>query len=211
MKTRNGFVSNSSSSSFVVVWPHAPSSADDVHEMLFDHERKLEVVYERSLSSREVAGVVWEDFLVQQDQEYKEEQLNTAFSGCEMPHAAELADLRRKIAAEPDDYEAYDAWRKAYIAAEDAVSWFAQARKQVTEELGPCPDYEDKDYYQWSEREGVVQNEIISQRRAEVMAEIGDQPFSVFEYGDSHGNRVSAVLEHGDVFSNIKHWRFSHH
>jgi hypothetical protein len=35
MKIRNGFVSNSSSSSFVVAFPHKPTSAEDVKEMMF--------------------------------------------------------------------------------------------------------------------------------------------------------------------------------
>ncbi len=35
MKIRTGFVSNSSSSSFVVAFPHKPESAEDVKKMLF--------------------------------------------------------------------------------------------------------------------------------------------------------------------------------
>jgi hypothetical protein len=35
MKVRNGFVSNSSSASFVVVWPCEPQSQDDVRTILY--------------------------------------------------------------------------------------------------------------------------------------------------------------------------------
>lgn len=35
MKIRNGFVSNSSSSSFLVIFPHAPASKEDIKDMLF--------------------------------------------------------------------------------------------------------------------------------------------------------------------------------
>ena len=35
MKIRNGFVSNSSSSSFVVAFPHVPQSVEEVEELLF--------------------------------------------------------------------------------------------------------------------------------------------------------------------------------
>lgn len=38
MKTRNGFVSNSSSSSFIVAFTKKPKSVDDVMEMLFDND-----------------------------------------------------------------------------------------------------------------------------------------------------------------------------
>lgn len=36
MKTRTGFVSNSSSSSFVVAFPHIPHNVDEVFDLLFD-------------------------------------------------------------------------------------------------------------------------------------------------------------------------------
>lgn len=38
MKVRNGFVSNSSSSSFIVAFPHLPTSLEDLKTILFDDE-----------------------------------------------------------------------------------------------------------------------------------------------------------------------------
>lgn len=39
MKVRTGFVSNSSSSSFVIGFPHKPKSAEDVQEMMFGKQQ----------------------------------------------------------------------------------------------------------------------------------------------------------------------------
>ena len=38
MKIRNGFVSNSSSSSFIVAFPEKPKSAEHVRKMMFGDE-----------------------------------------------------------------------------------------------------------------------------------------------------------------------------
>ena len=38
MKIRSGFVSNSSSSSFVVAWPKKPKTVEDINRFLFDKE-----------------------------------------------------------------------------------------------------------------------------------------------------------------------------
>lgn len=48
MKTRDGFVSNSSSTSFVVLLPKKPSSADELREMLFPAGNKESDLYEDS-------------------------------------------------------------------------------------------------------------------------------------------------------------------
>lgn len=41
MKIRSGFVSNSSSNSFIVIFPTEPKSVDDVKNFLFDKEDEI--------------------------------------------------------------------------------------------------------------------------------------------------------------------------
>ncbi len=63
MKTRNGFVSNSSSSSFVVAFPKKPKSVEDVHKMMFDGEDGRIQPYDfvDGLSYSQIAKRVWDD------------------------------------------------------------------------------------------------------------------------------------------------------
>ena len=55
MKIRNGFVSNSSSSSFVVVLPKKPEYKNDVFDMLFN--KKIETIKEEYLGSLDTAQI----------------------------------------------------------------------------------------------------------------------------------------------------------
>jgi hypothetical protein len=67
MKIRNGFVSNSSSSSFLVVFDKLPEDALDVHRLLFGPEPSTVSVYDNAAKTIDVAQQVWEDIKEQLD------------------------------------------------------------------------------------------------------------------------------------------------
>lgn len=56
MKIRNGFVSNSSSSSFVVAFPKIPKSVEEVQEILFGKEEKF-----HEYTTKEVAETIFNE------------------------------------------------------------------------------------------------------------------------------------------------------
>ena len=58
MKIRRGFVSNSSSSSFIVAFDRLPTTHEEMKFMLFG-DKKL---YEARWSTDQVSEIVWEDF-----------------------------------------------------------------------------------------------------------------------------------------------------
>lgn len=62
MKIRHGFVSNSSSSSFIVAFPHKPKSAAELQKMLFGNEEVYPSPFEdKQWTAQTVAEVVWRD------------------------------------------------------------------------------------------------------------------------------------------------------
>jgi len=66
VKIRTGFVSNSSSSSFVVAFDSIPESAHSLQTLLFGDARKWEV-YDDSVPTRTLAQIVWRDIQAQLD------------------------------------------------------------------------------------------------------------------------------------------------
>lgn len=60
MKIRLGFVSNSSSSSFVVAFPSIPSSVEEVKKMLFGDTTAIDI-YDNSIETSKMARIVLED------------------------------------------------------------------------------------------------------------------------------------------------------
>lgn len=62
MKIRHGFVSNSSSSSFIVAFPHKPKSATELQKMLFGNEEVYPSPFEdKQWTAQTIAEVVWRD------------------------------------------------------------------------------------------------------------------------------------------------------
>lgn len=76
MKIRNGFVSNSSSSSFVVAFPKKPMTIKDVKEMLFGKEEYFPTYYPRDdqdklILTTKIARTVFNDIKSQRPNDKK--------------------------------------------------------------------------------------------------------------------------------------------
>ena len=73
MKIRNGFVSNSSSSSFIVIFPKIPKSAEDVKNILFTEGQTIyNSPYDfDGYSLEQVAETVWNDIKEQKVNDMK--------------------------------------------------------------------------------------------------------------------------------------------
>ena len=61
MKTRNGFVSNSSSSSFVVAFPFIPKTVDELKTLLFGASQSLDYYGDMTVDTNTAAQIIFED------------------------------------------------------------------------------------------------------------------------------------------------------
>jgi len=109
MKIRNGFVSNSSSSSFVVIFPTEPKNSEDVKNMLFNKNEKSYSEY----SVDQVAKTVWTDICNQTKNNI--ELAKEEFEGC-----SDSPDY--------DDFKGYSNWIERSAAYNASVKIFAEKK-----------------------------------------------------------------------------------
>ena len=60
MKTRNGFVSNSSSSSFIVGFDTIPKTVEELKKLLFKNDKILSA-YDIELDTQKAADIIFDD------------------------------------------------------------------------------------------------------------------------------------------------------
>ena len=108
MKTRSGFVSNSSSSSFIVAFDKKPETVEELQRMLFGDEKHYSDPYDsRSWPARTVAETVFQD--MQKQGPLDREALEAAMEGVEVQdpewHAAFEKFLKCQGPYSNADYE----------------------------------------------------------------------------------------------------------
>jgi hypothetical protein len=181
MKIRTGFVSNSSSSSFVVLFPKEPKNATDVKNMLFSkgeasypnpyYDPEWESGDDESYPVENVAETVWNDICNQEknDMERAKEILSGGYDE-DAPNYNDYKDANNKM-----DWNAYQTARKMY--ADKKLKEFFNIRKFKLQKLNDEPI---------------------------------DSVLYCFSYSDNDGT-YNASLEHGGLFDNLKHIIISNH
>lgn len=126
MKIRNGFVSNSSSSSFVVIFPKVPKSAEDVKNMLFDKDQTLYGAYDSNYSIEQVAETVWSDICNQEMNDFKSAAEEFSCGTLDGNDAPDYNDFRH-IKDWQEQWKQYDAAKEVY--AKKKMKEFLNVRK----------------------------------------------------------------------------------
>jgi len=164
MITRKGFVSNSSSSSFIIAFDEKPKDAKEVKKILFYNDKNTVRYYDYVADTEDIAEQVFHDIKDQVP-------LNIFEVEEELSHGW--------IDGTPD----YN-----YIQAEfGSDEW-------------------KKHWKKWEE----ARKKFHRKKAKELLDEFKGKKLFIVEYADEDGS-FGCVMEHGDIFENIPHFRISKH
>lgn len=206
MQIRQGFVSNSSSSSFLVGFKRKPKTPEELKQIMFPNDNGYIAYYDHSMSVHEIVQRVYNDLVSQikpLTQSQIIEEINGGYyDGC------------------PDFYSMSKPWRETSnrIADEFCELFNKTSSKKITtmysEEAKDHPEYSK--YYERCHKAIQEEYEEIRKVRKEYAVSYYNSiknifkglKVYVFSYADDSGE---SLLEHGDIFMNVPHVRISHH
>lgn len=197
MKSRSGFVSNSSSSSFIIGFDTKPKSAAELCELLFG-DMDFVQYYDRAYSTTDIANVIFNDLKGQRTASVKkiiETVASGYFPGRKFPDWSDKRPSRKLIKQFEEMFPEYDGdyWQEDKITKTMA--------KQLAAKIKVAIDIEQKEY-EAQEKKAV--DEYVNKSVNPVLE--GKKVY-VLEYSDD----CQRHIEHGDVFSGVPHVQISHH
>ena len=213
MKTRNGFVSNSSSSSFVVLLPHKPKSVEDLKDMMFPMWSWDDVIdneyVDKTMTIKEVVGRVFKDMIEGQNDEYRDKTISDFqhyVHMYELDAADALPGIYYKGWMEVHDKELtmyYDFVKKyGNNSSRDLLKW-------KKDELYPEYLKRQKETRKAEREWRKIRTKEFKIMYANFRKKYKYHKFQrVLEYGDRNGEYL---LEHADIFRNVPNLKASHH
>lgn len=202
MKRRSGFVSNSSSSSFIVGFERRPASVEEVHKVLFKEDLNEDThvtVYDYTISTKEVAQRVFNDLKEQKKAANTAKILKEIESGWFPGHPTlnyggdkESRALEDKFRKRFPDLNYYD--EEKFPNNKEAVEMAKKIREIQQAE--------------WAEESRIRDEAALDYMNKQVLPIMKGKKVYVFSYADDGGE---AALEHGNIFSNLPHVQISHH
>lgn len=199
MKIRNGFVSNSSSSSFIVAFLKKPRTVEELHFLLFGDMEHLQY-YDGSHKTFDLAKRIFKD--LKGKRTLTIERLEKAVGSGYFPGYPDLCN-RPDPASDKlvtQFRESFPEYKGDYWALDKIDRPMA---KQLARKIHALQKEE-------REKENAEVRKALEKYMAKVVLPMmkGKKAY-VLEYGDHE--RDGAAIEHGGAFTNITHIQVSHH
>jgi hypothetical protein len=202
MKIRNGFVSNSSSSSFIVALNKKPESAQEVMSIL-DLPEYISPYQDQVLPAERVAGLVFDDI---QSYEHNEEDLAKLFSEVLYSYCpSEYSRGNETMALKLLNEDAVELWETYVKESKDQRS----AEKWVSLPEGEKKEKFRDEWHASNDRQDKMQNDLGAIAAKEFLRKNKDKFIFCVEYEDH--SPEGTIMEHGEIFRNVTHFRISHH
>jgi translation initiation factor 2 beta subunit (eIF-2beta)/eIF-5 len=161
MKIRNGFVSNSSSSSFIVAFEKVPRTVESMVKMLYGpaaKENDIVEMYGYTMTKGHAAKQVLDD-MKRKEAKCDRETLIAEFSNrYDIPYSSYSSRFDQFPETDPSNWLGLDyaslmeMWTKAVQSVNERERIEKEIRRYIENELGDCPrDYKSPEYKKWHE------------------------------------------------------------
>ncbi len=184
MKIRAGFVSNSSSSNFVVAFPSVPKGYREVQKMMFGDAPYIGNPYDNGITStKDIAKTVWGDLKDQRSWTKK------------------FRDQRIYETVARGWFEGHPDYNKFKIIPQQITNLEFEGTTVIKASLNDDID--------WKAYE-KANTEAAERAVNKLMEKFAGKAIYIFSYGDESGDYYS-VLEHGGIFNKLPHKQISCH
>ena len=212
MKIRQGFVSNSSSSSFILRLPHKPKSVDELKEMLFPRWKLTDTIdrdyfEEKTLTIAEIVEQVFKDITEGPESGYygptdAEDALHGYIRDIRDDAMLQIFKSAVDDAGKPY-YELYHILAKKYGYQADYKKWKKDEKYSEFKELS-------KKYNKAGDRYEKELDKVIKKYLKTFRNKYKYNKFEIL-LGYSDSTSKGSIMEHSDIFRNVPHIKISHH